>query len=394
MNITNLEVLKGLVAKKDAKSSQFIQVSATTENMNSSVSHLKWYNVEPDGTVGDPFASANILYGKAKEWLNSWIPMTHLIRGRMQDLERMASKGVANRFTGSMAYQLFASNLVNYSQKYRGMQSVILNDFEAVAHVELTTEKGGTWTVPPHFIDSVAHLAGFIMNVSDAVDTKNNFCVTPGWGSMRFAKPLMPGSKYRSYTKMIPTADDASVYLGDVYILQDDDIIGMVGAIKFRKYPRLLLSRFFSAPDDPKAPPVAQSTSAATPSPAESSSERKQQVTIGPASAQTCGVEEGKTAAVVSQIKVPKPAVPPVEVKVEAGSTTAKAIALIANEAGLELADLQDDATFANLGVDSLMSLVISEKFRSELGVSVSGSLFLEYPTVGDLRTWLTEYYS
>jgi monodictyphenone polyketide synthase len=39
------------------------------------------------------------------------------------------------------------------------------------------------------------------------------------------------------------------------------------------------------------------------------------------------------------------------------------------------------------------MSLVIAEKFRSVLGVTVAGSLFLEYPTVGDLKAWLLEYY-
>ncbi len=80
------------------------------------------------------------------------------------------------------------------------------------------------------------------------LETKNNFCVTPGWSSMRFAKPLVPGQRYRSYVKMIPTAEDPNVFLGDVYVLQDNVIIGMVGAIKFCKYPRILLSRFFSAP--------------------------------------------------------------------------------------------------------------------------------------------------
>lgn len=40
------------------------------------------------------------------------------------------------------------------------------------------------------------------------------------------------------------------------------------------------------------------------------------------------------------------------------------------------------------------MSLVIAEKLREQLGIAVSGSLFLEYPTVGDLRAWLLEYHS
>lgn len=66
---------------------------------------------------------------------------------------------------------------------------------------------------------------------------------------------------------------------------------------------------------------------------------------------------------------------------------------LIAKEAGLDLSDLVDDVAFANLGVDSLMSLVIAEKFREELCIVVVGS-FLEYPTVGALRSYLEEYYS
>jgi acyl carrier protein len=67
---------------------------------------------------------------------------------------------------------------------------------------------------------------------------------------------------------------------------------------------------------------------------------------------------------------------------------------LIAKETAIDLAELKDDAGFAELGVDSLMSLVIAEKFREELGVTVNGSLFLEYPTIGDLRSWLMEYYN
>jgi acyl carrier protein len=71
----------------------------------------------------------------------------------------------------------------------------------------------------------------------------------------------------------------------------------------------------------------------------------------------------------------------------------AQALELIAKEAGLEVSDLRGDVGFADLGVDSLMSLVIAEKFQ-ELGVKVGGSLFLDYPTIGDLTNWLEEYHS
>lgn len=398
MNISNLEVLKGLVANKKTDVPQLIQVSIATSDIDSNVAELKWYNVQANGGVDEPFASATLIFGEASEWLNSWIPMTHLIQGRIQDLERLAEAGVANRFTNSMAYLLFGNNLVDYATKYRGMRSVVMDGLEAFADVELTTEKGGSWTVPPYFIDSVAHLAGFVMNVSDANDTKNNFCVTPGWRSMRFAKPLVAGGRYRSYVKMIPTAEDPSVYFGDVYVLQNDEIIGMVGGMEFHRYPRILLSRFFSAADDSKAPPVASATSAKPATGGVKAEAPKPTARQSPA---PLPAPRAITAAAVAKEEpatptpAPAPSAPPAPaVDVEADTTTAKAMQIIAAEAALEMEDLTDDASFANLGVDSLMSLVIAEKFRENLGVVVGGSLFLEYPTIGDLRSWLEEYYN
>ncbi|KLU88060.1 hypothetical protein MAPG_07047 [Magnaporthiopsis poae ATCC 64411] len=69
-----------------------------------------------------------------------------------------------------------------------------------------------------------------------------------------------------------------------------------------------------------------------------------------------------------------------------------EALALICKESGLEPDSLRDDALFAELGIDSLMSLVLAEKFRAELGVEVKGSLFLECANIGAVKEWLSEY--
>ncbi|KUI53714.1 Conidial yellow pigment biosynthesis polyketide synthase [Cytospora mali] len=404
MNIANLEVRRGLVAKTKADAKQVIQVSIRTSDLNSNRAELQWHNVQDDGTVDyeDPFATATLIYGNAKEWLDSWIPASHLVQGRIQELERLAEAGVANRLNHNMAYLLFANNLVDYAEKYRGMQSVVLNGLEAFADVKLSMEKGGSWTVPPFFIDSVCHLAGFVMNVSDAIDTKNNYCVTPGWRSMRFARTLEAGGRYRSYVKMIPTADDPTVYLGDVYILdpETNTIIGMVGGIQFRRYPRILLSRFFSAPDDAKAPPVATAPRAALVAKKETpvaivANKVKKEPTAAPTPAPTVNAVKSESKGGQDHVAAPEvPAVESTTSPAAADTTTAKALQIIASEAGCELSELSDDGSFAELGVDSLMSLVIAEKFREQLNVVVNGSLFLEYPTIGDLRAWLEEYYS
>ena len=395
MTVANLVVSKGLIAQSDHKTPQIIQVTADTTDVYSGVVDLTWQNLDNDGNVHEPFATANIFYGDASEWLSSWTSIAHLIQGRIEALERLVAEGKANRFSHNMAYTLFASNLVDYAEKYRGMQSVVMYELEGFADVQLTTKESGIWTIPPYFIDSVAHLAGFIMNCSDAIDTQRDYSVTPGWNSMRFAKPLAPGAKYRSYVKMIPTVEDPTVYVGDVYIMQDNAVVGKVGGIQFRRYPRILLSRFFSPPDKMAAiesKPSAATSQAPNPAPKAALPGPKKD-------------ERGKRELTHSPIATPdlpkdaKPAaadagIPSVKSTAASGSITAKALMLIANEAALENSDLEDDACFANLGVDSLMSLVIAEKLRTELDVKVSGSLFLDYPTIGDLRNWLEEYYS
>ncbi|EFX02748.1 polyketide synthase [Grosmannia clavigera kw1407] len=371
IDIANLQVVKGLVAYKDTSVPQVIQVSVVVDDVSTlSVARLAWHNVQADKTLEElPFATAELHFGSPAGWLQAWSPLTHLVQGRIDELTRLADLGVANRLSRNMANTLFAGSLVDYSEKYRGMQSVVLHGLEAYADVTLSTASlKGTWTIPPDFIDSVAHLAGFVMNVSDAHDTHANFSVTPGWGSMRLAVPLVAGGQYRSYVKMVPTFEDPRIFLGDVYVLRalDGVIIGVVGAIEFRQYPRLLLNRFFSA-DAPTASPgsAQQSTKPVEP--------------VAP-----------PPVPVVQSTSAPAPAV---AAENNTDSTTSKAIALVAAEAGIELSELQDDVHFAHVGVDSLMSLVISERFREQLGVQVRGSLFLEYPTVGHLRAWLAEYY-
>ncbi|KAK9425979.1 putative Non-reducing polyketide synthase 8 [Seiridium unicorne] len=182
-------------------------------------------------------------------------------------------------------------------------------------------------------------LAGFVMNVSDAIDTKANYSVTRGWSSMRFAKSLIAGAKYQSYVKMIPTVEYRTVHLGDAYILQDNEIFGLVGGIKFWQYPRILLNRFFSAPDE-------ASTSSNT--------------THGA----TTNVQASPKTSLLS-VNDQRP---------------------IANSAQI--------STLAKAGPQvTIQPVAVIDPSPAPVVVAISGSLFLEYPTIGDVRSWMMEYY-
>ncbi|KAL8821405.1 MAG: hypothetical protein Q9223_000554 [Gallowayella weberi] len=420
MNVTDMEVLHAQVAQKVASSPQLLQMEAELD-LDDQAMTIYWYNIMQDNSrAPESFASTTVFFEDPTSWQTEWERVTHLIKGRIDALSQMAANGQASKLSKSMAYTLF-KNVVDYADKYRGMESVVINDYEAFADITLIPERHGTWHTPPHWIDSVSHLAGLIMNGSDASNTKDYFYVTPGCDTFRLSKPLEPGASYRSYVHMFPTKEQ-NMYAGDLYIFQNDIIIGMVGQIKFRRVPRLLMDQFFSAPDmvakgtkttvgyaaapAPKPAAAAPTISASSAPPAKGSKRTKgvkgaKATTPDPIAIPT---EDSSSASDNSQPSTAPttpdlPPQPDTKIAPSKSSEPAAAVSesaivndcinLIARETGLPLSELADSATFVEIGVDSLMSLVLSEKFRNELQVEVKSSLFLECPTVGELRGWL-----
>lgn len=70
-------------------------------------------------------------------------------------------------------------------------------------------------------------------------------------------------------------------------------------------------------------------------------------------------------------------------------SNVSKVMAIISEEAGIELAELGPSLAFADYGIDSLLSLTISGRLQEELGLSLPSSLFVDCPTVQDLTKFL-----
>ncbi|KAL4783980.1 hypothetical protein BJX76DRAFT_367919 [Aspergillus varians] len=410
LNVGELEVLHATVANPAKNTTQPLYLDAHLDLSTQRMS-LAWFNADPatGDRASESYATGSVRFeSNMGKWNTEWGRMTHLVLGRIEALERMATERQASQLSKALSYALF-KNVVDYADRYRGMERVIIHDYEAFADITLIPERHGIWHTPPHWIDSVSHLAGLVMNGSDASNTRDYFYVTPGYESFRLLKKLEPGAQYQSYVRMFPLPE-ANMFAGDLYILQDNQIIGMVGQLKFRQVPRLLMDRFFSAEAASKqsvaapapapvvkpaqtTPPPAKPTSASLPNGQPHSSK------LPPSHSQQAKLSEPATNGVVKAPKEEERAI-----KADAGApngTTAQpeitgvvgqCLQLIANETGQRVNDLTADATFVQLGVDSLMSLVLSEKFRAELGLEVKSSLFLECPTVGDMMEWLEQY--
>jgi len=309
-----------------------------------------------------------ITFEDASQWVYEWERNAFLVRSRIDMLKKKMEDGDAHRLLRGMVYKLFGA-LVAYSDKYRGMKEVILDspNLEATSVVEFQAgPKDGNFYLSPYFIDSVAHLAGFVVNGNDQVDSKSDVYISHGWESMRFAKTLEADKRYYSYVKM--QAVGPKTVAGDVYIFDDDEkIVGVVGGLKFHCIPRKLFNTFLPPADTTVNKAVARPTPAA-------------QVTKQPPK-------------VVKQVEQTKVTVKKVK-KVEPFSSglTVKALNIIATEIGVEPSELADAIQFSDLGVDSLMSLTISGRFREELGLEVHSTLFSDFPTIGDVKTFLSQH--
>jgi asperthecin polyketide synthase len=403
MNVSDMLVEHAQVVKSNREGAQLLQIEAEMD-LEDMTTAVEWYNVDDMGNRSEePYATATVRYEDPDEWVTEFNRMSWLVESRVEALTAMVPSGSASRLGRGLTYTLF-KNVVDYTEKYRGMHSVVIHELEAYADVILAPERHGTWHTPPHWIDSLFHVGGFVMNGSEASNTEDFFYVTNGWGSCRMLRPAVAGGSYRSYVRMAP-ASEPNMFSGDVYVMQDGAVVGMMGGMRFRRVNRILMNRFFSPSD--AAAGSKKASSSAHAAPVKSKATPKAAPKAKPVAAQRAPAKAKRT---VQPTKPTKPVVEQVEEVEEeeeeeatpaakgdsnvvemAGGIVGDALKLIAKETGLELSDLTDEAAFVELGVDSLTSLVLAEKFKKELSIEVQSSLFIECVCVGDLKAWLEQ---
>lgn len=92
-----------------------------------------------------------------------------------------------------------------------------------------------------------------------------------------------------------------------------------------------------------------------------------------------------KTTKETKGTKGTKPVVGGSNRKAQDSGPAAKALAIIAEEIGLNVKELKPDSKFSDYGVDSLLALTIVGRIREELNEELPSSFFLENPSVADL---------
>ncbi|RKU45682.1 Type I Iterative Polyketide synthase (PKS) [Coniochaeta pulveracea] len=325
-----------------------------------------------EGAKKTEHAICKVYYGDREVWQSEFDRLTYLIKSRVEALMEAEKTGKASKIGRGLAYKLFCA-LVDYNHRYQGMEEVILDSStcEATAKIRFqTTDKDGSYYFSPYHVDSLCHISGFIINGTDAVDSREQVYISHGWDSLRFTEIPQPHKEYRSYIRMQPIKG-TKVMSGDVYIFDGDKIIGKTGDLKFQAIPRKVLNIML--------PPRGAAASAmATAVPAKSST---------PAPAKAAAVSKApkrKETKIVTKANITK-----VNAKL---SVTSEILDILAAEVGVSHDELADNIAFTDLGVDSLMSLTVSGRIREDLDLDLSSTAFVDYPTIGAFKGYLVQF--
>ncbi|RMJ14368.1 hypothetical protein CDV36_005974 [Fusarium kuroshium] len=352
MDITKMQIQKSLVLNPDL-SSQLFRVSAAATWSTSSIK-FSIYSVNDQGVKTVDHATCTVNISPAKIWTSEWKRNAYLIQSRIEGLRKSVEHGEAHRMKRAIVYRLFA-NIVEYDPEYQGMREVILNseDLEAVSTVKFEVDDQGFY-FNPKWMDSLGGIAGFIMNGNDSPHPKAEVFINHGWDGFKCISRLQYGKTYHSYNRM--QLREGTLYAGDTYIFDGDEIVAVIEQIQFLGVPRRALDAL--RPTTKSGQRTAASSRSAT--------------------------QAVPTPKLVEKKLFP-PSIPP-QAAPSSGGVWSGILGIISEEVGVAIGDLKPDTEFAELGLDSLLSLTITGRIRDELDLDLPSTIFAECPSVQDLR--------
>ncbi|KAI4167226.1 MAG: hypothetical protein LQ343_007386 [Gyalolechia ehrenbergii] len=282
------------------------------------------------------------------------------LKQKMQTLRDGIATGATARYNRPMVYRAIRP-LARFHDDYRAIDEIVLNSntLEASSHLSFgTVKRGGIYHTHPAIIDSLTQACGFTMNCKDSTDLDVDVFMNHGWGSFQIFEPLDFEKTYKTYSRMVEGED--KLWRGDAVVFDGEKVVACFGQIAIQGVPRRVLTVVLSMEQGGKSQKQQQPAQKKQPAP-----------------------------------KAPTPATPTIKAPAPASeesnaSKIAQALSIIAEESGLAITDFTDSTVFADSGIDSLLGMIISTRFKEELDIDFDFNAILsDYPTVSALKTFL-----
>lgn len=230
LDVGDMQIDQPLIALP-AGNVQLIRISASADWKSNTIA-LSLYSVSSQGKKTTGHATCQVRITPNQTWQQDWKRNSYLIKSRIALLRKGVDEGDSHKMKRGIVYKLFAA-LVDYEPQYQGMQEVILdsNELEATSLVSFQVDSDGHY-FNPCWVDSLGHIAGFIMNGNDNTESKSQVFVNHGWDGMRCATKLSKGKTYQTYNKM--QLINGTLYAGDTYILDEGNVVAIFEGVKVR----------------------------------------------------------------------------------------------------------------------------------------------------------------
>lgn len=350
-----MQVSRSLTLNPDASVPQILHTSVKMAN---DVVTLQFYT-ESSSDSRTVHAECILKYGDSQKWLERWNRNAHFVRNAVNRLRTSESIHI-HRVKRNLVYELF-STLVDYRSDSRGMDEVILDasESEAVATVtfKATEAESQNFVLDPRLVDNLCHVSGFVVN-TDEKKARDEVYVSLGWDRFQLAINPDVEKTYHSYVKMGSFGSNSKTRIGDVYILDEGRIVGMAEGVKFKSIPKHVLDRILPSTSHKENP-----------------LKTNEQLRVP---------QQGHVKSTTNGL-CPNPVISTSQ-QTNGMVAFSKVLNIIANECGCSASELDDQATFAALGVDSLMSLTIISRVREELGIVLDSTTFHDNENVQALK--------
>ncbi len=366
LELVDLDMTRALVvSQKDPQ--QMIRVVAAMDEVKASVSIQ--FSSTTACSSAEHGACRVLVENEESYWKSEWSRMQKLVKGRIDSLVISSTTGLAHQMKRALVYKLFAT-LVDYDRSYQALQEVYIDEsFEdATARMTLDQAAGlGSFTYSPYAVDALVHLAGFILN-GNLAKPNDDLHIANHIGSMRILGELSEDRQLTCYTA-IRERTSKGVTICDVYVFDGASLVALCIGIRFQKLTRAI----FGALTGKDNPAVSRISAEAEDSPHNSRQPVQDSDNASSDDEQTSSTSRLQASPASSQTSI------------DTLDLSAMLLQVVAARTGMGEEEMHPTTAFADMGVDSPMSIAILTDFKKRAGMELPVAFFSSFPTVADV---------
>ncbi|KAJ5563591.1 hypothetical protein N7535_008755 [Penicillium sp. DV-2018c] len=345
IEVSDIEIFRPLVVSSDGPD---MRISVQPRmSLGCDAVHVSIRSERPNGSPVD-HTMCKVQFGDGESWQRDWSRYSDMISERMNQMAKNDRKQDICRIPGKLIYQIFAW-IVGYDEKYHSISDILIDcdSNKACGTIRLpAVSEHGQFTCSPYSIDGLVHFAGFMPN-NGLGKSKDTAYISSGWESIRFLQDRLTAKSYGIYSRM-KESRKKGLWVGDVYLLDGEEIVATCFGLKFQQIKLSLLHRLLKG---------------------------------------SLGAEKQKNERPTSRI--PERSCSPNLAATPSLDLFVRVANIVAEEVGMEASTIPEEARFADLGIDSLLSVSITSGVQNEIGLPIPTALFDGESTLSKVRAHL-----